>query len=73
MVVAFVAMLYGLIEVAPVALLRIGQDQVGAFDFMLTPGVEQRVLPGDTNIYTDDPFKYDFSLETMATNVTALS
>lgn len=40
MVVAFVAMLYGLIEVAPVALLRIGQDQVGAFDFMLTPGVE---------------------------------
>jgi hypothetical protein len=26
---------------------------------MLIPGVEKRVLPGDTNMYRDDPFDYN--------------
>ena len=35
-VVGFISMLKSLIDVAPIAFLKVGQDQAGAFDFSIT-------------------------------------
>ena len=57
--VNFIVMLKSVIDVAPIAFLKVGQDQAGAFDFALTSDYSDPFVSGDVNMYTDDPFEYE--------------
>jgi hypothetical protein len=50
-VVSFLAMLKSVIDVAPIAFLKVGQDQGGAFDFTLTSDYTAKLRDGDVNAY----------------------
>lgn len=59
LVVCFITMLKSIIDVAPIAFLKVGQDQAGAFDFSITSDYSDPIFDGDINIYEGDPFKYE--------------
>ena len=40
LVVSFISMLKGVVDVAPIAMLKVAQDQAGAFDFMMLTEVK---------------------------------
>ena len=61
-------MLKGVVDVAPIAMLKVAQDQAGSFDFLITTQVKDRVTDGDYNFYGSDPFKYPEVLEQNQTN-----
>ena len=50
-VVSFITMLKSLIDVAPIAFLKVGQDQAGAFDFTITSDYSSKLEAGDVNLY----------------------
>jgi len=50
-VVSFITMLKSLIDVAPIAYLKVGQDQAGAFDFTITSDYSSKLEAGDVNLY----------------------
>jgi hypothetical protein len=53
-------MLKSLVDVAPIAFLKVGQDQAGAIDFKITSDFQNKFVNGDLNVYaTDDPFADD--------------
>ena len=59
-VVSFITMLKSLVDVAPVALLKLGQDQAGAFDFTISSDYSSKLDAGDVNLYNltyEDLFK----------------
>lgn len=58
LVVSFLTMLKAVVDVAPIAFLKVGQDQGGAFDLTLTSDYSQRLVDGDESPYSSDPFKY---------------
>ena len=50
-------MLKSLVDVAPIAFLKVGQDQVGAIDFKITSDYQNKFINADVNMYAeDDPF-----------------
>ncbi len=54
----FVSFLKAAVDVAPVAFLKVGQDQSGALDFMLASDYSARMENGDIDFYAEDPFSY---------------
>jgi len=50
-VVGFITMLKSIIDVAPIAFLKVGQDQAGAFDFTLMSDYSAKLVAGDVNVY----------------------
>lgn len=58
MVVSFIMMLKALVDIAPIAFLKVGQDQVGIFDFQITSDYGEPFVDGDTSLYMGDPFAY---------------
>ena len=44
-------MLKSIIDVAPIAFLKVGQDQAGAFDFTLMSDYSSKLNDGDINMY----------------------
>jgi hypothetical protein len=52
-------MLKSIVDVAPIAFLKVGQDQAGAFDFALTSDYSDPYVSGDVNMYTDVPFEFE--------------
>ena len=52
-------MLKSIVDVAPIAVLKVGQDQAGAFDFALTSDYSDPYVSGDVNMYTDVPFEFE--------------
>ena len=51
-------MLKGVVDVAPIAMLKVAQDQAGSFDFLMTTSVVSEFIDGDYNPYSIDAFKY---------------
>ena len=62
LVVSFITALKSQIDIVPIALLKVGQDQDGAIDFRLKCDVAQRIVNGDTNFYQNDPFNISYGL-----------
>lgn len=58
LVVTFLVMLKSLVDVAPIAFLKVGQDQAGLFDIQLASDYSEPFVNGNTNLYTEDPFDY---------------
>lgn len=58
LVVTFIVLLKSIVDVAPIAFLKVGQDQSGVFDFQITSDYEEPYIDGDVNMYTADPFEY---------------
>ena len=58
LVVGFISMLKSVVDVAPIAMLKVAQDQAGSFDFLMTAKVTDQFTDGDYNPYILDGFKY---------------
>lgn len=58
LVVTFIMLLKSIVDVAPIAFLKVGQDQAGIFDFQLASDYNEPYVDGDVNPFTTDPFEY---------------
>ena len=59
LVVSFITALKSLIDVAPIAFLKVGQDQAGAIDFSLKSDFANPIINGDENYYLIDAFSQE--------------
>lgn len=50
-VVSFITMMKSIIDIVPVAFLKVGQDTGGTFDFDLRSDYSKRIRNGDVNAY----------------------
>lgn len=64
LVVTFIMMLKSLIDVSPIAFLKVGQDQVGLFDYVITSNYGDPFEDGDVSSYDTDPFSYNNKIPT---------
>lgn len=58
LVVMFISLLKSVVDVAPIAFLKVGQDQAGIFDFQVTSDFDEPYVDGDVSLYATDPFTY---------------
>ena len=56
LVVTFITILKSVVDVAPIAFLKVGQDQASLFDFQISSDYDEPYEDGDVNLYTSDPF-----------------
>jgi hypothetical protein len=68
LVVTFIMLLKSIVDVAPIAFLKVGQDQAGVFDFQITSDYAEPYVDGDVNQYASDPFEYAVKTNTTSTN-----
>ena len=59
LVVNFITMMKSSVDIAPIAFLKVSQDQAGSFDYILTSSYSERVEDGDTNMYLDPNWKFE--------------
>jgi len=52
-------MLKSTADVAPIAFLKIAQDQASIFDVVIRPNDEEVNVEGDNHMYNTDFFKYE--------------
>lgn len=57
--VTFLCLLKAVADVAPVAFLKLTQDQVSVFDFQLISDYSELLFDGDQDHYKGDPFEYE--------------
>ena len=58
-VVSFITLLMSIVDVSPIAFLKLAQNQAGNFDFSLTSDFGAMVSEGNMNLYSVDPFELD--------------
>ena len=56
LVVCFLTALKSLIDISPIAFLKVGQDQAGAIDLELSSSAPYFYAPGDVNYYAAGPW-----------------
>lgn len=59
LVVSFITMLKAVVDVSPIAFLKLAQNQGGNFDFQMVSSAGNMLSPGDLNYYGVDPFEWD--------------
>lgn len=59
LVVCFISLLKSMVDVAPIAFLKVGQDQGGKMDFTITSNFGDPSINGDINMYSQDYFEYE--------------
>lgn len=48
------------VDVSPILFVKVGQEQVGAIDFVITPA-NNPMIPASVNFYAIDPFNNPFA------------
>lgn len=61
MVVSFTTVLKSVIDVAPIAFVKVAQDQASIFDFAIESSVSENFIDGDTLDTYDGLWLFDFN------------
>ena len=57
LVVSFCVFLHSILDLAPIAFLKVGSDLMGSVDFILLSDYSEKSVNGDVNYYMGDPFE----------------
>ena len=71
LLVMLITMFKSVIDSSPILFVKVGQEQVGAVDFLITASDSTNMINGDVNVYDIDAFQDNFFVYKESYNATS--